>query len=29
MHRKQLGHLGGAKLKELQDLLAAARAKVA
>jgi DNA-binding MarR family transcriptional regulator len=29
MHSKQLGHLGGAKLKELQDLLAAARAKVA
>jgi len=29
MHRKQLGHLGGAKLKELQDLLASARAKVA
>jgi hypothetical protein len=28
MHHKQLGHLGGAKLKELQDLLAAARAKV-
>lgn len=29
MHRKQLSHLGGARLKELQDLLAAARARVA
>ena len=29
MHRKQLGHLGGARLKKLQDLLAAARATVA
>jgi DNA-binding MarR family transcriptional regulator len=29
MHRKQLGHLGGARLKELQGLLAAARASVA
>ena len=28
VHRKQLGHLGGAKLKELQELLAAARARV-
>jgi DNA-binding MarR family transcriptional regulator len=28
MHRKQLGHLGGARLKELQDLLVTARAKV-
>lgn len=29
MHRKQLGHLGRARLKELQDLLVAARARVA
>jgi len=29
IHRKQLGHLGGARLKELQDLLSAARAKMA
>ena len=29
IHRKQLGHLGGAKLKELQGLLASARTKVA
>jgi hypothetical protein len=29
MHRKQLGHLGGASLKELQDLLVAARTRVA
>jgi len=28
VHRKQLGYLGGAKLKELQELLAAARARV-
>src|SRR6266567_3807736 len=28
MHRKQLGHLGGARLKELQDLLGAARVRV-
>src|SRR6266702_1180458 len=29
MHRKQLGHLGPATLNELQDLLVAARARVA
>jgi len=29
IHRKQLGHLGGAKLRRLQDLLVAARAKAA
>src|SRR5579862_2470134 len=28
MHGKQLGHLGGARLKKLQELLAAARARV-
>ena len=28
MHRKQLGHLGPARLNELQDLLVAARARV-
>ena len=28
MHRKQLGHLGGARLKEFQELLVAARARV-
>jgi len=28
MHRKQLGHLGGARLKELQDLLVEARVRV-
>jgi DNA-binding MarR family transcriptional regulator len=27
MHRQQLGHLGDARLKELQELLAAARTK--
>src|SRR5271154_3320404 len=27
-HRKQLGHLGGARLKELQDLLVEARVRV-
>jgi len=29
MYRKQLGHLGAVRLKELQDLLVAAHAKVA
>jgi hypothetical protein len=29
MHRKQLGHIGGARLKEFQELLVAARARVA
>ena len=29
MHRQQLGHLGGARLKELQDLLVAVRTRVA
>src|SRR5260370_41080748 len=29
MHRKQLGHLDGARLKELQELLVTARARVA
>ena len=29
LHRKQLGHLGSARLKKLQDLLVAARARVA
>jgi hypothetical protein len=29
MHRKQLGHLGTAKLRELQDLLVAARGSLA
>jgi len=29
MHRKQLGHLGAVRLKQLQDLLVAARAEVA
>ena len=29
MHRKQLGHLGAVRIKELQDLLVAARAEVA
>ena len=29
MHRKQLGHLGGPRLKELRELLVAARARVA
>ena len=29
MYRKQLGHLGAVRLKELQDLLVAAQAKVA
>ncbi len=29
MHRKQLGHLGAVRLKELQDLLVAAQARVA
>jgi DNA-binding MarR family transcriptional regulator len=29
VHRKQLGHLGVAKLKELQELLVAARGRVA
>ena len=29
MHRKQLGHLGDAKLKKLQELLVAARSRVA
>lgn len=29
MHRKQLGHLGAERLKELRDLLLAARAEVA
>jgi DNA-binding MarR family transcriptional regulator len=29
MHRKQLGQLGGARLKEFQELLVAARARVA
>jgi DNA-binding MarR family transcriptional regulator len=29
IHRKQLGHLGNAKLQKLQDLLAAARSRVA
>jgi hypothetical protein len=29
MHRKQLGHLGGVRLKEFQELLVAARARVA
>ena len=29
VHRNQLGHLGGAKLKEFQELLVAARARVA
>ena len=29
MHRKQLGHLGSARVNELQDLLLAARARVA
>src|ERR1700747_2227653 len=29
MHRKQLGHLGVVRLKELRDLLVAARAEVA
>jgi len=29
MHREQLGHLGGARLKELRELLVAARARVA
>ena len=28
LHRKQLGHLGSAKLKKLQDLLVVARARV-
>ena len=29
MHRQQLGHLGSARLKEFQELLVAARARVA
>jgi DNA-binding MarR family transcriptional regulator len=29
MHRKQLGHLGAVRLKELQDLLVAAQTRVA
>src|SRR6266516_6734980 len=29
MHRKQLGHLGAVRLKELEDLLVAAQARVA
>ena len=29
MHRKQLGHLGAARLKELQDLLVVAQVRVA
>jgi len=29
MHRNQLGHLGSARVKQLQDLLLAARARVA
>jgi len=29
LHRKQLGHLGSARLKKLQDLLLAARARAA